>query len=73
MEKKKKKKYLRNKSNENNDNVKLINFSSQKDKPTKIFIDNKRMNNIKKLNYKMEESFYDANKNNILKVKLTII
>lgn len=58
---------MRNKSNENNDNVKLINFSSQKDKPTKIFIDNKRMNNIKKLNYKMEESVYDANKNNILK------
>ena len=65
--KKEEKNYLRNKSNEKNDNEKLINFSSQKEKPTKIFIDNKRMNNIKKLNYKMEESVYDDKKHDILK------
>jgi len=69
--KKEEQSFLRNKSNENNnnnnDNERLINFSSQKEKPTKIFIENKRMNNIKKFNYKMVENAYDNKKNNILK------
>ena len=69
--KKEEKEYFRNTSNDNhdNENKRLINFSSQKEKPTKIFIENKRMNNIKKFNYKIVESVYNAKKDTILKTQ----